>query len=231
MYYLRKMNKSTSPQSTQDYSQVTIIEMEQLEPKVYLLKFRKPFNFIPGQVIGITDDIHVPARMYSIASGSDDPLISILFDVKDSGYLTPNLAALDTGNTIFVTKPYGSFICNNSPAFWIAAGTGIAPFASMFFSGNTNNKTLVHGARNLNSFYFSDNFAPVLNENYIPCCSKESAPNVFPGRVTRYLELQASLPKDINYFICGRAEMVVETRDILISKGISFENIIAEIYF
>jgi len=37
------------------------------------------------------------------------------------------------------------------------------------------------------------------------------------------------LPVDSKYFLCGRAEMIVEVRDILINKGVSFNNIIAEI--
>jgi ferredoxin--NADP+ reductase len=39
-----------------------------------------------------------------------------------------------------------------------------------------------------------------------------------------------NLPK-VKYFICGQALMVVEIRDLLIQKGIPFENIMAEIYF
>jgi ferredoxin--NADP+ reductase len=36
---------------------------------------------------------------------------------------------------------------------------------------------------------------------------------------------------DQKYYLCGSAEMVVESREILISKGIPFNNIVAEIYF
>jgi len=39
------------------------------------------------------------------------------------------------------------------------------------------------------------------------------------------------LPEDQKYYLCGSAEMVVECREILISKGIAFSNIVAEIYF
>lgn len=35
----------------------------------------------------------------------------------------------------------------------------------------------------------------------------------------------------LKYYLCGSADMVVEARDILISKGIPFGNIISEIYF
>ena len=39
------------------------------------------------------------------------------------------------------------------------------------------------------------------------------------------------LPVDRKYYLCGSAEMVVGTRDILISKNVPYDAIIAEIYF
>ena len=57
------------------------------------------------------------------------------------------------------------------------------------------------------------------------------AENVYFGRLTNWLKEQKELPLDIKYYLCGNPEMVVEVRDILVSKGISFNNIISEIYF
>jgi ferredoxin--NADP+ reductase len=49
--------------------------------------------------------------------------------------------------------------------------------------------------------------------------------------VTGYLESLPELDPAIKYYICGSAEMVVDTRDILLAKGIPFGQIISEIYF
>jgi ferredoxin--NADP+ reductase len=75
------------------------------------------------------------------------------------------------------------------------------------------------------------NLPPCWGENYIRCCTAETDEGVYPGRVTQFLEEQAGLDPAIKYYLCGSAEMVVEARDILISKGIPFEHIISEIYF
>ena len=63
------------------------------------------------------------------------------------------------------------------------------------------------------------------------CCSQEKGEGVYEGRLTDYLKSLNNLPLNYKYYLCGSAEMVVETRDILIGKGIAFEQIIAEIYF
>ncbi len=200
-------------------------------PGVFILSFKKEFSFSAGQVIGITDNPSVPPRLYSIASGENEPAIRILFDIKNDGYLTPKLSRLKEGDTLYITGPSGKFTGDSLPAFWIAAGTGIAPFASMFYSGLWLNKTLVHGARTLDRFYFEEDLQPVLNENYIRCCSSEKGNGVWEGRLTEYLLTREFLPPGRKYYLCGSAEMVVRTRDILIEKGIPYDAIAAEIYF
>ena len=45
------------------------------------------------------------------------------------------------------------------------------------------------------------------------------------------MKSENELPKQIKYYLCGNPEMVVEVRDIILGKGVDFENIIAEIYF
>jgi len=151
--------------------------------------------------------------------------------VKEDGLLTPWLAGVIPGMKIWVSKPYGSFKDGKKPAWWIATGTGIAPFYSMFRSGNSENKTLIHGVRHLNQFYFEDELEWTMGDRYVRCCSHEQSCNVFPGRITKYLEEIKELPTDINYYLCGKAIMVVEVRDLLISRGVPYENILAEIYF
>jgi ferredoxin--NADP+ reductase len=212
-------------------AEVTITQNQEISPGVYLISWKRMHEFIPGQVVKITLDKDVPPRIYSVCSGNDDPEICLLFNVKEDGVLTPALSAVIPGMKILVSQPYGSFRDGNKPAWWIAIGTGIAPFYSMFRSGISENKTLIHGVRQLSQFYFEDELEWSMGERYVRCCSQETSCNVYPGRVTDYLKEIIDLPANINYYLCGKALMVVEVRDILISRGVPYENILAEIYF
>ncbi len=207
-----------------------LLNKEEISPGVHIISIKRNFDFLPGQVVKIAIDREHAPRIYSICSGSSDNDIRILFNIKDDGYLTPKLAGTIPGEKILVSKPYGSFLGTKESAWWIATGTGIAPFYSMFQSGNFKNKKLIHGVSFFNQFYFEDELDWVLHKNYIRCCSRETSCDVFPGRVTHYLKTIGELP-NVKYYICGKSLMVVEVRDLLIEKGISFENIIAEIYF
>lgn len=203
----------------------------ELSPGVHLLSWKRTHDFEPGMVVKLTVGKEIVPRIYSICSGNQEHEIRVLFHIKEDGLLTPLLSKVDAGDKLWVSAPYGSFLDNNKPAWWIATGTGIAPFYSMFRSGISGNRTLIHGVRSVNQFYFEKEFQQIMPERYIRCCAHEINSNVFPGRVTNYLQQIDTLPRDVYYYLCGKAIMVVEVRDILIAKGVPYEQILSEIYF
>ena len=216
---------------THQVSPVVLSFTEELSEGIFLIGFKRNFLFKAGQVIGIAMEQNGPRRLYSICSGEDEEEIHILYKVVDEGYLTPQLSDLEMGDTLWITEPGGEFTGDKDPAIWIATGTGVAPFYSMFKSGLAEQKKVILGNRYLEQFHFFDEFAGMLGENYVRCCTAETDEGIYSGRVTQYMEELAELDPGLKYYLCGSAEMVVETRDILISKGIPFDRIISEIYF
>lgn len=210
---------------------VKVTKLEKVSDELYILELDYNPIFIAGQVIRLTVSDEIPPRIYSIASGENELLTKILFDVKEKGILTPLLSNLKKNDTVFVSQPFGEFSSTESHAIWIATGTGIAPFNSMLLSGNSKDKLLIHGGKYLSSFYNNDYIAGVLGDNYIRCCSREEKKGIFNGRVTDFLKNNFNFPENCTYYLCGNAEMIVDVRDILIENKISFNKIIAEIYF
>jgi len=180
-----------------------------IAPGVFYLTFEKTGAFKAGQTVAVGVVPGVEPRLYSIASGEQEKEMSILFIVVPGGFLTPRMAELKEGDELFVSSAFGSFTATEEPAYWIASGTGIAPYHSMFLSGNVENKVLIHGGRKLHSFYFEDRFSPVFTNRYVRCCSQEHGNGTYEGRLTKYLEEQDNLPPDYKYYLCGSSEMVV----------------------
>ena len=210
---------------------VKISSVEEISPGAFLLSFPRNFSFSAGQVLKIALGEKEVPRMYSICSGENDPDITILFNVKPEGSLTPQLSHCKPGDTLFTSLPLGSFTGDDHPAWLIATGTGLAPFYSMLKSGLSASKQVIHGVRYLNQFYFEADLTRMLGERYIKCCSGESQEGFYSGRVTDYLRLMDELPSGIKYYLCGNGLMVVEVRDLLIERGVPFHHIISEIYF
>lgn len=203
----------------------------QIATDVYVLSFPRDFAFIAGQVVAIDVEPEGTPRLYSIASGVNDENIDILFDEKSDGKLTPFLSKLNAGDFIYVSEPFGEFHCDVKDAWFIASGTGVAPFVSMIRSGLGEGKKLIHGGRYDENFYFSELLENKLGENYIRCASQDQVTKHYPGRLTQWLREQSFFSKEIKYYLCGSAEMVVEVRDFLISREVPFQNIISETYF
>ncbi len=210
---------------------IRVTENRIIAPNAWLLSFPRTFDFVAGQVIGISLNKSEVPRLYSIASGIQQNQTEILYTRKEEGLLTPPLSRCQKGDTVYITKPFGNFICKEEEAVWVATGTGIAPFASMAFSGQYKGKTLIQGARTPETMYFSGFFKEKMGSHYHPCCSRESTEGCFNGRVTDFLRQQTGIKTDIPYYLCGIAEMVVDVRDILISKGVPFSKINSEIFF
>lgn len=210
---------------------VSIIQNKEIAPGIYSISFRKFFDFIPGQVVKITTHAAIEPRLYSIASGANEENIQLVYDVKPEGELTNVLKNLQSGGQLLVSQPFGQFICSDDNAWWIATGTGIAPFYSMMRSGRVQNITLIHGVRNFQHFLFQDEFSESLQANYKRCCSGSRIDGVFFGRVTEFIRNLEKLPLNTNFYLCGSAEMVVAVRDLLIEKGADYGRIFSEIYF
>lgn len=209
-----------------------VISVRTVAEGVFVLTFSRDFSFTAGQVIAIDLVPDGKPRLYSIASGEKESEIEILFDEKPLGSLTPRLSRLKPGDTIYVSKPFGTFKPESSNCVWIAAGTGIAPFVSVIRSHSAKKCMLIHGGRLDENFYYSQLIEKQLDANhYIRCSSQQKDTAHFNGRLTEWLINQQKLPQNSLYCLCGSAEMVVQVRDILISKSIPFKNIISETYF
>ncbi|MBN2714991.1 MAG: oxidoreductase [Deltaproteobacteria bacterium] len=207
-----------------------VIDLEEVTAGKCCLRFERRFDFTAGQVVAVGHKADAVPRLYSICSGERDLEMQLLFDVKQDGDLTPKLAAMKAGDSLWVSKPYGQFLPQSDmPMWWIATGTGIAPFYSMMQSGHEA-KRLIHGARDVSQFYFEPQFQCRFGDSYVRCCSQGEHKTAFNGRVTAYLASLDAPPTDVRYYVCGHPLMVVEMRDILIAKGVPFGNIIAEIY-
>jgi ferredoxin-NADP reductase len=213
------------------FGKTEIRSLNEIAPEVFVLTLPRHFHFRPGQVVAIKTREEEAHRLYSIASGTQEEDIAILFDLNPDGLLTPQLVKMKPGDSLWISKPFGFFIDEPGPAWWIATGTGIAPFLSMFRSMNPKEKTLIHGAKTAAHFYFQEIFSSGSLAQYVRCSSREEGEGLFYGRLTRWLANQASFDPGLRYFLCGNAEMVVEVRDLLIEKGVPFSQIRAEIYF
>ena len=123
-----------------DWLQGTIIERRQWTDDLFSLRFEAPLaEFKAGQFVRIALDIDGErvGRPYSLVNAPHEPLLEIYFNIVKGGPLSPRLAALEPGDTLWLSNTANGFmILDEIPEarhLWLlATGTGIGPFLSMF---------------------------------------------------------------------------------------------------
>lgn len=203
---------------------------------LYLLELRskeKPFKFLPGQFLHLALDEYDPSRgwpesrCFSIQAQNGPDRIIISFSAK--GRFTTRMALeLKEGKEISVKLPYGSLF-NDVPAtskcVFIAGGTGITPFLSLFSDKSFEiykNPSLYAGFRsknhNLYETYLSR--AKEINKGFEFYIKYEDTDGI--------LDIGEILMKEkpeLLYFLSGPPQMIKAFRQHLENSGIEKANI------
>src|SRR6056297_3484845 len=107
-----------------------VIANREISPGVFYLTFDKTGDFVAGQTVAVGVTPEIEPRLYSLASRMQAKTMSILYIVVEGGALTPKMAELQEGDELYVSKAFGTFYGSAWPSYWIASGTGIAPYYS-----------------------------------------------------------------------------------------------------
>lgn len=171
-------------------------------------------------------------RPYSICSNpKNTQKFELIATVAHNGVGSSFLKSVQINQEVTLIGPSGRFkLPKNlfSELVFIATGTGIAPFISMFYDLFGRNYTrkinLYFGLRNENELFFIDILEKFKQEfknfSYKLCFSQPSLDWKEPkGRVTNLLDIKNFGNKQ--FFVCGNPYMIEDIIRILKSAGVS----------
>ena len=206
-----------------------IRENRVLAPGSHELVFeRGAFAFRAGEEIQVHGRDPAEDRTYSLAGGEAEEVLRILFRVIPEGLVTPRLAALDAGDELVFTGPFGNFTLREQdrPLWFVATGTGIAPLLSFMRTHAHLRPTVLHGVRTEAELYARAEIEPRCAA-YHPCVSQGAS---LRRRVTDVLQLLA-WPHDAHFYLCGRNDMITAVQQHLRARGVPADRIFHEPYF
>lgn len=206
-----------------------VISVRQITDLSYVLRFDKnDFDFLPGQYLSLGIDGDYNMREYSLYSPKYAPYLEILVKEMKDGYLSPRLKKLKEGDKVHVEGPFGYFTLKDKDSdkhyYFIASGTGIAPFHSITLSYPNIKYSLFHGIRYGNESYDREDYTDYLN------FTSGDNSGFFAGRITEYIK-NANFNSNSYFYLCGNCDMIYSVFDILIDKGVDSEMIFTEVYF
>ena len=216
----------------------------------------QPLDFIPGQFIQVHfsyPDGSPTKRSYSLATMHDHALgpgesVQIAVSYVAGGAATAIFTALEEGQPIEASGPYGRFCLNNADAnrryLLVGTGTGVTPYRAMLpqlaqvMQQRGVEVILLFGARTPAELIYGDDFyafaAAHPNFRFVPCFSRELPadphPDVRKGYVQEALaEFAPNGEGDIAY-LCGNPNMVDAAFEALKACGLPVPHIRREKY-
>ena len=186
------------------------------------------------------------ARPFSFVNPPGDPVLEFYGITVPEGPLSPRLAELKAGDSLFVApNPAGFLVLSEVPeaeSLWlISTGTGIAPFLSMLQTDapwkRFRNVVLVHAVRHADELVYQELLKKIKAEKgpqfrYVSFVSREAAPGSLTGRIPQAirdgrLEQAAGValtPKDSSStgshaMLCGNPDMLRDAAAALAERG------------
>ena len=220
-----------------------VIENRHWTEVLFSLRVAAPeVSFEAGQFVRIALDVDGEriARPFSFVNPPRDPVLEFYGIVVPEGPLSPRLARLRAGDTLYVApNPAGFLVLSEVPdarALWlVSTGTGIAPFLSILRSEAPWQRfreiVLVHAVRRAPELVYQEFISRLKSERqnfrYVTFVSREAAPGSLAGRIPAAvrdgrLEAAAGLklsPDSSQVLLCGNPDMLKDTMAALAERG------------
>ena len=209
-----------------------IISIEQPLEQLFTIRIRSlngNFKYSPGQFLHFALEEYDPSaawpesRCFSMQSTAKDELITITYAVK--GVFTQRMASeLKVGTLVSLKLPYGDLFSQDHSkenTIFIAGGTGITPFLSLFNDASFVNysKPLLYAGfreRKMNLYNDDISIAKQINPSLKVNCIYQDENGI--------LDIAGILKtNDIyrTFFISGPPLMIKNFKNYLIEKGVS----------
>ena len=198
--------------------------------------------FEAGQFVRLAMDIDGEriARPFSFVNPPADPVHEFYGIVVPEGPLSPALARLQPGDTLYLApNPAGFLVLSEVPdaeTLWlVSTGTGIAPFLSILRTEapwrRFRNVVLVHAVRNAKELAYRDLILEISRKQklrYVSFVSREPHPGSLSGRIPAAvrdgrLERAAGLeiaPESSQVLLCGNPDMLKDASAALVERGL-----------
>lgn len=183
----------------------------------------------------------VVGRPYSFVNPPGSPHHEFFFNVVPEGPLSPRLAVLDAGDSVWLMPNANGFFTMaevpEAEVLWcISTGTGIGPFLSILRTAEPWEKfarvVLVHAVRSAADLAYRDVIDRVLRQHpgvftYVPVVSREPYPGALPGRIPALIPdgrlesraAQALSAANAHVMLCGNPAMVDDVQAVLAARG------------
>lgn len=203
--------------------------------KRFVLEKPQGYTFIPGQSVNVS--INLPEwktqlRPFTFTSLPGDDYIEFMIKINLNGNgVTKKLDSINQGDELILHDIFGAIQYKDTGVF-IAAGSGITPFLSIFRDlykkKRLRGNLLIYSNKTTDDVIMAESLQAMLKDNFIPVFTRENIVGFIEKRIDRDFLIDHIRNFKQNFYICGPESFVKDLTKILLGLGASTDHIIFE---
>lgn len=203
--------------------------------KRFMLEKPKGYQFVPGQAAEFAlneEGWNNQFRPFTFTSLNSWEHLEILVKIyPERNGVTAQLARTNAGATLLMKEPFGA-IEYKGPGVFIAGGSGITPFLSIFRElkkqGRIANNKLIYSNYTSRDVINGAELHDLLKENYINHYTKEGVIGFREKRLNKDLLIDYIKDFSQRFYVCGSQSFVHDITNMLMELGASADSLVIE---
>lgn len=201
--------------------------------KRFILEKPKDFVYRPGQSAHIS--LNLPGweeqiRKFTFTSLNDWPNLEFIIKIYNNREgVTHQLGKLNAGAELILHDIFGT-IEYKGPGIFIAGGTGITPFISifraLFLSGNMRGIGLLYSNKSQEDIILHDELVKLLGPAYVNVFTRQGVIGFRERRIDKKFLIDTIRDFDNRFYVCGPKSFTEDISEALINLGAKPQSLI-----
>ena len=216
---------------------VKVLDAEFINSDVKRFIVEKPpeYVFVPGQ--GTEVAINLPDwkdkfRPFTYTNLNSQNYLEFMVKIYTQRKgVTHQLGKTNAGAELIIGEPFG-LINYKGPGVFLAGGSGITPFLSIFRhlykENHLRGNKLIYSNRNVEDVILFQELQKMLKTDLIPFFSHENSIGFSYNRIDRNYLIAAIKDFSQYFYLCGPSDFVKDLSQILLDLGANLDSLVVE---
>lgn len=203
--------------------------------KCFRVEKPKGFTFIPGQATDISINLESwkdKIRPFTFTNTPKDDYLEFMIKIyRDHQGVTNKLGSINAGGELILHDVFGAIRYKGEGVF-IAAGSGITPFISIFRDLHQKKQLgdnfLIYTNKTSEDVIMDKELSEMLKDNFTNIYTRENIIGFIGKRIDRNFLIENIVDFNQNFYVCGPVDFVKNVTRNLIDLGVTSDTLVIE---